>query len=81
MLEKNVQFHKKIFEMAVANKEIAPQEDIPKLAELYLSCQSGLTSLCIMHGNKELFPGKKELKLMKEKQISLSKIFIKGLKN
>lgn len=81
MLEKNVQFHEKIFEMAVENKEIAPQEDISKLAELYLSCQSGLTSLCIMHGNKELFPGKKELKIMKEKQISLSKIFIKGLKN
>lgn len=80
MLEKIRKFHEQVFEQAVANKEILPQEDIPKIAELYLACQSGLTSLCISHGNKELFPGKKELKLMKEKQISLSKIFIKGLK-
>jgi AcrR family transcriptional regulator len=81
MVAKNLKFHESVFELAVENKEIAPQEDISKVAELYLSCQSGLTSLCIMHGNKELFPGKKELKIMKDKQISLSKIFIKGLKN
>jgi AcrR family transcriptional regulator len=81
MMARNLKFHESVFEIAVANNEIAPQDDIPKIAELYLSCQSGLTSLCIMHGNKELFPGKKELKLMKEKQVSLSKIFIKGLKN
>ena len=80
MLHKNCRFHEKIFEQAVVNQEIAPQEDIPKLAELYLASQSGLTSLCIMHGNKELFPDKKELKMMKEKQVNLSKIFIKGLK-
>jgi len=79
-VEKNRKFHQRLFEQAILNKEIAPQEDISKIAELYLSSQSGLTSLCIMHGNKELFPGKKELKLMKEKQINLSKIFIKGLK-
>jgi len=81
MLERNLKFHQEVFEQAVATQEIAPQDDIPKLAELYLACQSGLTSLCIMHGNKELFPGKKELKMMKEKQINLSKIFIKGLQN
>lgn len=80
MLHKNCRFHEKIFEQAIVNQEIAPQEDIPKLAELYLASQSGLTSLCIMHGNKELFPDKKELKMMKEKQVNLSKIFIKGLK-
>jgi len=80
MLDKIRDFHEEIFENAVRNQEIEPQEDVRKLAELYLACQSGLTSLCISHGNKELFPGKKELKLMKEKQISLSKIFIKGLK-
>lgn len=80
MVQRNLDFHQSVFERAVANQEIAPLEDIPKIAELYLSCQSGLTSLCIMHGNKELFPGKKELKIMKDKQISLSKIFIKGLK-
>ena len=81
MVEKNRKFHEDIFSLAVANKEIANQTDIGKIADLYLSSQSGLTSLCIMHGNKELFPGKKELKIMKEKQINLSKIFIKGLKN
>lgn len=80
MLDKIREFHVLVFEKAIINKEIEPQEDISKLVELYLACQSGLTSLCISHGNKELFPGKKELKLMKEKQISLSKIFIKGLK-
>jgi len=79
-VEKNRKFHQRLFEQAILNKEIAPQDNISKIAELYLSSQSGLTSLCIMHGNKELFPGKKELKLMKEKQINLSKIFIKGLK-
>jgi AcrR family transcriptional regulator len=81
MLQKLRKFHEKVFEDAVTKKEIAIQENIPKLVELYLACQSGLTSLCISHGNKELFPGKKELKLMKEKQISLSKIFIKGLQS
>lgn len=80
MLDKIREFHEHIFIQAIANKEIEPQENVKKLAELYLACQSGLTSLCISHGNKELFPGKKELKLMKEKQISLSKIFVKGLK-
>lgn len=81
MVTKNVKFHESVFERAVLNKEIALQDDLPKIAELYLACQSGLTSLCIMHGNKELFPGKKELKMMKEKQINLSKIFIKGLQS
>lgn len=79
--ERNCKYHEHIFEQAMANGEIAPQEDIAKIAELYLSCQSGLTSLCIIHGNKELLPGKKEVKLMREKQINLSKIFIKGLMN
>lgn len=81
MLLKNCKYHEKIFEQAIANQEIAPQDDIPKLTELYLASQSGLTSLCIMHGNKELFPDKKELKMMREMQLSLSKIFIKGLKH
>lgn len=80
MMLKNCRYHEVIFEQAIANKEIAPQQDIPKLTELYLASQSGLTSLCIMHGNKELLPDKKEMKMMKEKQISLSNIFIKGLK-
>ena len=54
--------------------------DTEKIAELYLESLAGITSLCILHGNKELFPSKKELKTILDKQISLSQIFIKGLK-
>ena len=79
MLRKNQLFHQKVFARAIANQEIAAHADVPKLAELYLACQSGLTSLCILHGNKELLPDKKEVRLMKENQISLSRIFVKGI--
>lgn len=72
-------FHEKIFEKAIAAGEIQSQEDLSKIADLYLSIQAGLSSLCIMHGNRELIPDKKELRIMKEKQIMFSKIFIKGL--
>lgn len=81
MMFKNLKFHEQVFIAAMNSAEIAPQDNLARIAELYLSCQSGLTSLCILHGNKELFPGKKELKAMKEKQIQLSKIFIKGLRS
>lgn len=81
MKEKENKFYQDIFELAIANKEIAPTDNLEKTADLYISCLSGLTSLCVTNGNKELFPDKKELKIMKEKQISLSRIFIKGLKN
>jgi len=73
-------FFQGLFETAVKKNEISPIDDYPKMADLYISSLSGLTSLCITHGNKELFPDKKELKIMKEKQISLSSIFIQGLK-
>ncbi|WP_285060009.1 TetR/AcrR family transcriptional regulator [Pedobacter ginsengisoli] len=78
MKKKNEDFHAEIFERAMENGEIAPT-DVNKIAELYLESLAGITSLCIMHGNKELFPSKKEMKAMLEKQLSLSKIFIKGL--
>lgn len=81
MKEKESKFYQDIFELAITNKEIAPADNLAKTTDLYISCLSGLTSLCITHGNKELFPDKKELKIMKEKQIDLSRIFIKGLKN
>lgn len=81
MMFKNLKFHEQVFIAAMNSAEIAPQDNLARIAELYLSCQSGLTSLCILHGNKELFPGKKELKAMKEKQVQLSKIFIKGLRS
>jgi hypothetical protein len=54
--------------------------DPDKIAELYLDSLAGITSLCILHGNKELFPSKKEMKAMLDKQINLSNIFLKGLK-
>lgn len=81
MKEKENKFYESIFEHAVSTNEILPLKDVAKTTDLYISSMSGLTSLCVMHGNKELFPDKKELKIMKEKQISLSEIFIKGLKN
>ncbi|WP_316746720.1 TetR/AcrR family transcriptional regulator [Pedobacter gandavensis] len=79
MKAKNEDFHAKVLQRAVDQGEIAAI-DTPKIAELYLESQAGITSLCILHGNKELFPSKKEMKTILEKQHSLSKIFIKGLK-
>lgn len=78
MKKKNELFHADVFQAAIEKGEIA-QTDVGKIAELYLESLAGITSLCIMHGNKELFPSKKEMKAMLEKQLSLSKIFIKGL--
>ncbi|WEK18796.1 MAG: TetR/AcrR family transcriptional regulator [Candidatus Pedobacter colombiensis] len=80
MHTRNIQFHADLFQTAVDKNEIAPT-DVYKTAELYLDCLAGITSLCIMHGNKELFPSKKEMKNILERQLSLSNIFIKGLKN
>lgn len=79
MKKRNEQLHAGIFKQAIEKGEIA-DTDIAKTAELYLDSLAGITSLCVHHGNKELFPGKKDMKTMLEKQISLSKIFIKGLK-
>jgi AcrR family transcriptional regulator len=79
MKAKNETLHAEILQRAVDNKEIAPCE-VNKMAELYLDSLSGITSLCLLHGNKELFPSKKDMKAILEKQLSLSKIFIKGLK-
>ncbi|NRF39360.1 TetR/AcrR family transcriptional regulator [Pedobacter foliorum] len=76
---KNENFHADIFRTAMEKGELA-QADANKIAELYLESLAGITSLCILHGNKELFPSKKELKIMLEKQLSLSNIFLKGLK-
>lgn len=76
---KNENFHADIFKAAMEKGELA-MADANKIAELYLESLAGITSLCILHGNKELFPSKKELKIMLEKQINLSNIFLKGLK-
>jgi AcrR family transcriptional regulator len=79
MRDKDLKFHSSIFQHAVDKGEIYV-DDVEKTTELYMDSLSGITSLCIMHGNKELFPAKKELKAMVEKQLSLASIFIKGLR-
>ncbi|AOM77054.1 TetR/AcrR family transcriptional regulator [Pedobacter steynii] len=79
MKAKNESLHAAILQRAVEDGEIAPCE-VNKMAELYLDSLAGITSLCLLHGNKELFPSKKDMKGILEKQLSLSKIFIKGLK-
>jgi len=79
MQEKNIRLHADIFQEAINNGQIA-DTDAYKVAELYIDSLAGITSLCIMHGNKELFPSKKEMKNILERQLSLSAIFIKGLK-
>lgn len=79
MKARDLKMHIDLFDQAIANKEIAATET-DKIAELYLESLAGITSLCIMHGNKELFPSKKELKTILDKQLNLSRIFIKGLK-
>lgn len=79
MQKKNIKIHVNILQRAIENGEIADC-DLEKTAELYLDSLIGITSLCIMHGNKELFPSKKDMKLMLDKQLALSKIFVKGLK-
>ncbi|HEX8609571.1 MAG TPA: TetR/AcrR family transcriptional regulator [Pedobacter sp.] len=79
MKKKNIDMYVDILRRSVEKGEIAAV-DLEKTAELYLESMMGITSLCIMHGNKELFPSKKEMKIILEKQHSLSKIFVKGLK-
>jgi AcrR family transcriptional regulator len=76
----DVEFHAGHLQKAMDEGEIA-KADSMQLAELYLQSLAGITSLCVMNGNKELLPNKKTLKLLNEKQMQLSKIFIKGLKS
>ena len=79
MRSKVLSFHAELFREAIERGEIEEQ-DADKIADLYMTSQDGLTSLCIMQGNKELMPGKKELKNMIERQLALAKLFVKGLK-
>ena len=79
MRSKAVSIYAEVFEEAIQRAEIEAQ-DPSKIADLYMSSQDGLTSLCIMQGNKELMPAKKELKNMLERQLALARLFIKGLK-
>lgn len=79
MKNRNLEYHANLFKKALEKKEINAI-DPEKTAELYIESLIGITTLCVMHGNKELFPSKKELKVILEKQLNLSDIFIKGLK-
>lgn len=79
MKKKNIDMYADILKRSIEKAEIAEVE-LEKTAELYLESMMGITSLCIIHGNKELFPSKKEMKIILEKQHSLSRIFVKGLK-
>lgn len=78
MKMKDMEIHTALIKERMDKGELA-EADPKKISELYLHSLAGITSLCIMQGNKELMPGKKELKYILEKQLHLSKIFIKGL--
>ena len=80
MKRKDVEYFADLLQKAMDFGEIEAGDSL-NLAELYLQSLSGITFICIMNGNRELMPTKKELKILHEKQQQLSKIFIKGLKN
>ncbi|MCZ4242683.1 TetR/AcrR family transcriptional regulator [Pedobacter punctiformis] len=73
------EFFAQIFIQAQVKKEII-HEDMNHIAELYLESLMGLTNMCIMETGKDLFPDKKALSRMTQKQKDLSTIFTKGLK-
>jgi AcrR family transcriptional regulator len=80
MKNKDLELHSQMLQEAIKQGEVDEDIDPKKTAALYLQCMAGITSLCIMNGNKELMPSKKDVKMVLEKQLDLSKIFIKGLK-
>jgi AcrR family transcriptional regulator len=79
MKKKNLEMHAEIFQKAAERGEIEAT-DSNKIADLYLYSMAGITSLCIMHGNKDLIPGKKDFKNTLDHQINLCRIFLKGIK-
>jgi AcrR family transcriptional regulator len=79
MRDKDLNLHSSIFQHAVDKEEIYV-DDVDRITELFMDSLNGITSLCIAHGNKELFPSKKELKIILDKQLGLAAIFIKGLR-
>ena len=52
MHARNIQLHADIFQRSIDKNEVASME-VYKTAELYLDSLAGITSLCILHGNKE----------------------------
>lgn len=79
MKTKDMEVHAALIQEGMDKGELAIA-DAKKISELYLHSLAGFTSLCIMQGNKELMPSKKDLKNILEKQLDLSRIFINGLK-
>jgi len=76
-LEKD--FFTKVFTHAKERGEIN-HEDMAHVAELYLESLVGLTTVCVMETGKDIFPDKKTLNKMSQKQKDLSFIFTRGLK-
>ncbi|MCX2475100.1 TetR/AcrR family transcriptional regulator [Pedobacter sp. MC2016-05] len=73
------EFFAKVFGSAKEKGEI-DHEDVAHIAELYLESLMGLTTMCVMETAKDIFPDKKALNKMSQKQKDLSSIFTKGLK-
>ncbi|MFC3560760.1 TetR/AcrR family transcriptional regulator [Pedobacter jamesrossensis] len=76
-LEKD--FFAALFTRAKEKGEI-DHEDMKHVSELYLESLMGLTTMCVMETGKDIFPDKKALNKMTQKQKDLSSIFTKGLK-
>ncbi len=76
-LEKD--FFSELFRKAKQRGEIE-HEDMKHVSELYLESLMGLTTMCVMETGKDIFPDKKALNKMTQKQKDLSSIFTKGLK-
>lgn len=72
-------FFAKVFSSAKDKGEI-DYDDMSHVAELYLESLMGLTTMCVMETGKDIFPDKKALNKMTQKQKDLSSIFTKGLK-
>ncbi|MDN3587889.1 TetR/AcrR family transcriptional regulator [Pedobacter aquatilis] len=76
-LEKD--FFAKVFTKAKEKGEI-DHPDMSHVSELYLESLMGLTTMCVMETGKDIFPDKKALNRMSQKQKDLSIIFTKGLR-
>ena len=76
-LEKD--FFAKVFSKAKEKGEI-DHADMSHVSELYLESLMGLTTMCVMETGKDIFPDKKALNKMSQKQKDLSVIFTKGLR-
>lgn len=76
-LEKD--FFAKVFTKAKEKGEI-DHADMSHVSELYLESLMGLTTMCVMETGKDIFPDKKALNRMSQKQKDLSIIFTKGLR-